>query len=193
MDLIPIGEAAARLGLSASALRYYDERGLGATAAAAGRSANVWPRRPPPLGVHQDLSLSSASRSTRPPRSSMRPLPNGEKSSANKSIRTRRGDRGRPKGAQQFLTHALHCPTDHPAARMPHDDGSTGPPRRRHERDSVGRGAFRRPAGVGRPPRTLFPRPGHRGPHRSYRTAPTSTYQGHGPITPATTRCRASR
>jgi DNA-binding transcriptional MerR regulator len=28
MDLIPIGQAAARLGLSASALRYYDERGL---------------------------------------------------------------------------------------------------------------------------------------------------------------------
>ena len=28
MDLIPIGEAAARLALSTSALRYYDERGL---------------------------------------------------------------------------------------------------------------------------------------------------------------------
>ena len=28
VDLIPIGEAAARLGLSTSALRYYDERGL---------------------------------------------------------------------------------------------------------------------------------------------------------------------
>lgn len=28
MDLIPIGEAAARLGLNTSALRYYDERGL---------------------------------------------------------------------------------------------------------------------------------------------------------------------
>ena len=28
MDVIPIGEAAARLGLTASALRYYDERGL---------------------------------------------------------------------------------------------------------------------------------------------------------------------
>jgi DNA-binding transcriptional MerR regulator len=28
MDLIPIGEAATRLGLSTSALRYYDERGL---------------------------------------------------------------------------------------------------------------------------------------------------------------------
>ena len=27
MDLIPIGEAAARLGMSPSALRYYDERG----------------------------------------------------------------------------------------------------------------------------------------------------------------------
>jgi len=26
MDLIPIGEAAARLGMSPSALRYYDER-----------------------------------------------------------------------------------------------------------------------------------------------------------------------
>ena len=41
MELIPIGEATVRLGMSASALRYYDERGLVCPNALRSRAADV--------------------------------------------------------------------------------------------------------------------------------------------------------
>jgi MerR family regulatory protein len=45
MELIPIGEAAALLGLSTSALRYYDERGLVRPSGRQGSGANSSPTR----------------------------------------------------------------------------------------------------------------------------------------------------
>lgn len=52
VDLMAIGEAAGRLGLRPSALRYYDERGL--VAPRAGRAADVRARRAAPARVPQD-------------------------------------------------------------------------------------------------------------------------------------------
>ena len=117
MDLIPIGEAAARLGLSASALRYYDERGLvQPQQRRAGRrmygSDDL--RRLAFIKIFHQLgvSLDTAAAVLDAPAPQWREVVREQISHLDEVIR-------QAQGAQQFLTHALHCPTDHPARECP--------------------------------------------------------------------------
>jgi DNA-binding transcriptional MerR regulator len=117
MDLIPIGEAATRLGLSASALRYYDERGLvRPQQRRAGRrmygSDDL--RRLALIKIFHQLgvSLDTAAAVLDAPAPQWREVVREQISQLDQVIR-------QAQGAQQFLTHALRCPTDHPARECP--------------------------------------------------------------------------
>jgi DNA-binding transcriptional MerR regulator len=117
MDLIPIGEAAARLGLSTSALRYYDERGLVCPRHRRGGKRMYGPdelRRLAFIRIFQQLgvSLDTAAAVLDAPAPQWRELVREQISALDEVVRQARG-------AQQFLTHALHCPTEHPARECP--------------------------------------------------------------------------
>lgn len=117
MELIPIGEAAARLGLSASALRYYDERGLVRPQVRRGgrrmygseelrRLAFI--KLAHRLGLPLQTAgavLDAAGRSWR--------------QTVREQIDQLDAVIAQAQGAQLFLTHALHCPTEHPARDCP--------------------------------------------------------------------------
>jgi DNA-binding transcriptional MerR regulator len=113
MDLIPIGEAAARLGLSASAVRYYDERGLVCPKARQGGRRMYGPeelRRLAFIKVAQRLGL--------PPRTAAAVL-DAQGPSWHQTVRRQIDELdaviAQARGAQSFLAHALNCPTEHPA------------------------------------------------------------------------------
>ena len=113
MDLISIGEAAARLGLSPSALRYYDERGLVCPRSRqAGRrmyGSEELRRLAFIKIVHRlGLSLNTAAAVLDAPSPQWRQTVRQQIAELDEVI-------AQAKGAQLFLTHALHCPTDHPA------------------------------------------------------------------------------
>jgi DNA-binding transcriptional MerR regulator len=113
MDLIPIGEAAAKLQMRPSTLRYYDERGL---VRPNRRQAGRRMYGPPELRrlaflkiVHQlGLPLDTAAAVLDAPAHRWREAVADQIAELDRVIE-------RAKGAQQFLTHALHCPTEHPA------------------------------------------------------------------------------
>ena len=94
MTLIPIGQATARLGLSNSALRYYDDRGL------------VSPVQ------HLGIPLQTAAAVLDTPGRNWRPVVQQQIAELNRMIE-------QAKLAQDFLTHALHCPSDHPTRQCP--------------------------------------------------------------------------
>jgi DNA-binding transcriptional MerR regulator len=105
MKLIPIGEAARRLQLRPSALRYYDERGLvPATARQGGRRmyGRAELRRIAFLTIAQRLGipLNTAAAVLDAPGPQWRA-----------AVQAR--------GATTFLTHALNCPTEHPTRDCP--------------------------------------------------------------------------
>jgi DNA-binding transcriptional MerR regulator len=117
MDLMPIGEAAARLGLSASALRYYDERGL-----VRPRERRAGRRM---YGVDElrrlafiklihglGLPLQTAAAVLDAPGAQWRQTVRHQIDELNGVI-------AQAQGAQTFLTHALNCPTEHPARECP--------------------------------------------------------------------------
>jgi DNA-binding transcriptional MerR regulator len=113
MDLIPIGQAADRLGLNPSALRYYDERGLvSPPARQAGRRmyGSEELRRLAFLKIahHIGLPLDTAAAILDAPGPQWR-----------QTVREQIGELDRliaqAQGARKFLTHALSCPTNHPA------------------------------------------------------------------------------
>lgn len=113
MDLIPIGRAAARLGLSASALRYYDERGLVCPPARqAGRRmyGSDELRRLAFIKIAQRLGLplETAAAVLDAPGPQWRQSVRDQIAELDAVIANARA-------AQTFLTHALNCPTDHPA------------------------------------------------------------------------------
>lgn len=113
MDLIPIGEAAAKLQMRPSALRYYDDRGLvRPTQRQAGRRM-YGPAELRRLAflkiVHQlGLPLDTSAAVLDAPADRWREAVQEQIVELDRVIE-------RAKGAQQFLTHALHCPTEHPA------------------------------------------------------------------------------
>ena len=113
MTLISIGEAAAQLGLSTSALRYYDERGLVCpTARRAGtrmygsdelrRLAFI------KLAHRLGLPLQTAAAILDAPEPRWRGTVRQQIAQLDDVI-------AQARMAQLFLTHALNCPTDHPA------------------------------------------------------------------------------
>jgi DNA-binding transcriptional MerR regulator len=113
MALIPISEAAARLGLSASALRYYDERGL---VCPSGRQAgrrmygSDQLRRLAFIKIAQRLGLplQTAAAVLDAPSPRWRETVRQQITELDRVI-------SQAQDAQSFLTHALNCPTDHPA------------------------------------------------------------------------------
>lgn len=117
MDLIPIGEAATRLGMSPSALRYYDERGLvSPPARRAGRrmyGSEELRRLAFIKIVHRlGLPLATAAAVLDAPSPHWRQTVRRQIAELDQVI-------AQAQGAQLFLTHALHCPTDHPARECP--------------------------------------------------------------------------
>lgn len=117
MDAIPIGEAAARLQMASSTLRYYDERGLVRPRnRLAGRRmyGTEELRRLALLKIFNRLGLplDTAAAVLDAPSPQWRELVRQQISQLDDVI-------AQARGAQQFLTHALHCPTDHPARECP--------------------------------------------------------------------------
>lgn len=113
MNLIPIGQAADRLGLSPSALRYYDERGLvSPTERQAGRRM-YGPeelRRLAFIKIAQRLGLplDTAAAVLDAPGPQWRQTVRQQIAELDQVI-------AQAQAAQTFLTHALNCPTNHPA------------------------------------------------------------------------------
>jgi DNA-binding transcriptional MerR regulator len=117
MKLIPIGEAARRLQLRPSALRYYDERGLvPATARQGGRRmyGRAELRRIAFLTIAQRLGipLNTAAAVLDAPSPQWRAAVQDQIVQLDRLI-----DQAR--GATTFLTHALNCPTEHPTRDCP--------------------------------------------------------------------------
>ena len=113
MDLIPIGRAAAALGLSTSALRYYDERGLVCPPVRlAGRRmyGSEELRRLAFVKIVQRLGLplETAAAVLDAPGAQWRQTVREQIAQLDNVIADARA-------AQNFLSHALNCPTEHPA------------------------------------------------------------------------------
>lgn len=113
MNLIPIGKAAARLGLSASALRYYDDRGLVRPPARQAGRRMYGPEELRRLAfikvAHRlGLPLDTAAAVLDAPGPQWRQTVRDQIAELDAVI-------AQARGAQSFLTHALNCPTEHPA------------------------------------------------------------------------------
>lgn len=114
MDLVPIGQAAEQLGLTTSTLRYYDERGLVTPAARQGGKRMYGRpelRRLAFLKLAHTLGipLDTAAAVLDEPGPDWRRLVTGQIDALTALIEQARG-------AQDFLTNAIDCPTDHPAS-----------------------------------------------------------------------------
>ncbi|MGQ0776344.1 MAG: MerR family transcriptional regulator [Pseudonocardiales bacterium] len=113
MALIPIGQAADRLGLNPSALRYYDQRGLVSPPARRAGRRMYGPdelRRLAFIKIAQRLGLplDTAAAVLDAPGPQWRELVRQQITELDQVIT-------QAQGAQQFLTHALNCPTNNPA------------------------------------------------------------------------------
>ncbi|HWF70996.1 MAG TPA: MerR family transcriptional regulator [Mycobacterium sp.] len=113
MDLIPIGQAAARLGLSTSALRYYNERGLVCPRVRqAGRrmygSEELRRLAFVKIAHRLGLPLETAAAVLDSPGPQWRQTVREQIAELDDVI-------AHARAAQTFLTHAMNCPTDHPA------------------------------------------------------------------------------
>lgn len=112
MDLISIGQAADRLGLNTSALRYYDERGLVSPSVRQAGRRMYGPeelRRLAFLKIAHELGLplDTAAAILDAPGPQWRQTVRQQITQLDKMI-------AQAQGAQKFLTHALNCPTNHP-------------------------------------------------------------------------------
>ncbi|HZN77248.1 MAG TPA: MerR family transcriptional regulator [Micromonosporaceae bacterium] len=118
MDLIPIGEAARRLGVNASALRYYEERGLVRPATRRGGRRMYGPeqlRRLAFVGMMQrlGLSLDTASAILDEPPDRWRSVIVEQLAALDKLIAL-------ATEARTFLHEALRCPAEHPVYECPY-------------------------------------------------------------------------
>jgi len=117
VDLVPIGEAADRLGLRPSALRYYDERGLVSPShRRSGRRMYAADelRRLAFIKVAQRLGLplNTAAAVLDAPGPQWRQTVRQQIAELDDVI-------AQAQAAQLFLTHALNCPSNHPARECP--------------------------------------------------------------------------
>ncbi len=113
MDVISIGEAAARLQMSPSALRYYDDRGLVSPRLRRGGKRMYGPEELRRLALLKivnrlGLPLDTAAAVLDAPSEQWRETVREQIAALDRVI-------AQAQGAQQFLTHALRCPKDHPA------------------------------------------------------------------------------
>ncbi len=113
MNLIPIGQAADRLGLSPSALRYYDERGLVSPPERQAGRRMYGPeelRRLAFIKIAQRLGL---------PLDTAAAVLDASGPQWRQTVRQQIAELdqviAQAQAAQTFLTHALNCPTNHPA------------------------------------------------------------------------------
>lgn len=118
MDLIPIGEAAKRLGMRTSTLRYYEDRDLVQPAARVhGRRFYGLQelRRLAFLQIAQKLGirLHTAAAVLNDASEQWRATVSEQIAELEELI-------SRAQGAKEFLTHALMCPAEHPASECPH-------------------------------------------------------------------------
>jgi DNA-binding transcriptional MerR regulator len=116
MDLVTIGEAARRLGVNTSALRYYEERGLVTPARSGGRRM-YGPEQLRRLAFVQAMQrlgvgLDAASAVLDQPGDRWRAVIREQITALEDLI-------ARATGACGFLQHALDCPADHPVQECP--------------------------------------------------------------------------
>jgi DNA-binding transcriptional MerR regulator len=112
MDLVTIGDAAGQLGINASALRYYEERGLVRPATRRGGRRMYGPeqlRRVAFIQVLRQLgiSLDAAAAMLDEPGDQWRQVVRGQVDLLEQLI-------AQATGARDFLVHALSCPARHP-------------------------------------------------------------------------------
>jgi DNA-binding transcriptional MerR regulator len=113
MDAISIGEAAARLRMRPSALRYYDDRGLVRPVARRAGKRMYGPQEMRHLAflkiAHRlGLPLDAAAEVLDAPSEQWRATIRDQIAELDRVI-------AQARGAKEFLTHALNCPTEHPA------------------------------------------------------------------------------
>lgn len=117
VELVPIGEAARRLGLRTSALRYYEERGLVRPAVRTGGQRRYGPqelrrlafiRVARELGVRLDTAAAVLDEEGGTWRAAVR-----------EQISELEGLITRAENAKAFLAHALMCPEEHPVRDCP--------------------------------------------------------------------------
>ena len=118
MDLIPIGEAARRLGVNTSALRYYEERGLVRPAARLAGRRMYGPEELRRLAFIQimqalGLGLDAASAVLDQPGEHWREVVRAQITELDQLV-------ARAQEAQHFLQHALDCPAEHPVRECPY-------------------------------------------------------------------------
>jgi DNA-binding transcriptional MerR regulator len=117
MDLIPIGEAARRLGVNTSALRYYEERGLVSPARRSGRRMYTVDelRRLAFVQVLQRLGvgLDAAAAVLDRPSVQWRGVVRDQLAALEDLV-------SRAQAASAFLQHALDCPAEHPVQECPY-------------------------------------------------------------------------
>jgi len=117
MELVTIGDAAQMLGLNASALRYYEDRGLVTPERRGGKRmyGREQLRRLAFIQLMQRLGirLGAASAVLDEPSDQWRDVVREHISAIEELI-------ARANGARDFLEHALACPADHPVDQCPH-------------------------------------------------------------------------
>ena len=117
MDPVPIGEAARKLGVNTSALRYYEERGLVRPQRVGGQrvfSRDDLRRLAFVRIVHRlGLELSTAAAVLDTPSDRWREVVREQITRLDELI-------SQAQAAQRFLTRAANCPAEHPVGQCPH-------------------------------------------------------------------------
>ncbi|MFL6082960.1 MAG: MerR family transcriptional regulator [Mycobacterium sp.] len=117
MELVTIGDAAQMLALNASALRYYEDRGLITPERRGGKRmyGREHLRRLAFIQLMQRLGvpLDAASAVLNEPSDQWRGVVREQIAAIDELI-------ARANGARDFLEHALACPADHPVDQCPH-------------------------------------------------------------------------
>lgn len=117
MELVGIGEAARRVGVNPSALRYYEERGLVAPAARRGGQRLYGPEELRRLMFVQlmrrlGVSLEDA-------RAVLHDSGDRWREAVGGTVAALEGLIARAEGARHFLRHAARCPSEHPVTDCP--------------------------------------------------------------------------